>query len=63
MSSLYGISVWVLPLIFAINFHEARHGLVAHRLGDDTRLQISGRVSFNRCWTSTLELSCGRPRY
>ena len=42
----YGISVWVLPLIFAITFHEAAHGFVAHRLGDDTALKL-GRVSFN----------------
>ena len=34
--SLYGFSVWVLPLIIAITFHEAAHGLVAWRLGDDT---------------------------
>jgi len=42
----YGISVWILPLIFAITFHEAAHGFVAHRLGDDTAFQL-GRVSFN----------------
>jgi Zn-dependent protease len=44
--SLYGFSVWVLPLIFAITFHEAAHGFVAHRLGDDTAYNL-GRVSFN----------------
>ena len=44
--SLYDISVWVLPLIIAITFHEAAHGFVAHRLGDDTAFQL-GRVSFN----------------
>jgi Zn-dependent protease len=42
----YGLSVWILPLIFAITFHEAAHGFVAHRLGDDTAWQL-GRVSFN----------------
>jgi Zn-dependent protease len=42
----YGISVWILPLVFAITFHEAAHGFVAHRLGDDTAFQL-GRVSFN----------------
>jgi len=42
----YGLSVWVLPLIFAITFHEAAHGFVAHRLGDDTAWRL-GRVSFN----------------
>ena len=44
--SLYGFSVWVLPLLFAITFHEAAHGLVAWRLGDDTAYNL-GRVSFN----------------
>jgi len=44
--SAYQISVWVLPLIIAITFHEAAHGFVAHRLGDDTAFKL-GRVSFN----------------
>lgn len=42
----YLISVWVLPLVVAITFHEAAHGFVAHRLGDNTAWQL-GRVSFN----------------
>jgi Zn-dependent protease len=45
-STIYAISVWVIPLIIAITFHEAAHGFVAHRLGDDTAWQL-GRVSFN----------------
>ncbi len=44
--TLYSLSVWVLPLIIAITFHEAAHGFVAHRLGDNTAWQL-GRVSFN----------------
>jgi len=44
--SVYDVSVWVLPLVIAITFHEAAHGFVAHRLGDDTAFQL-GRVSFN----------------
>jgi Zn-dependent protease len=44
--TLYDLSVWVLPLITAITFHEAAHGFVAHRLGDDTAWQL-GRVTFN----------------
>ena len=44
--SAYGLSVWVLPLLIAITFHEAAHGFVAHRLGDDTAWKL-GRVSFN----------------
>jgi Zn-dependent protease len=44
--SLYDVSVWVLPLVIAITFHEAAHGFVAHRLGDNTAYDL-GRVSFN----------------
>jgi len=44
--TLYDLSVWVLPLIFAITFHEAAHGYVAHALGDNTAFE-RGRVSFN----------------
>ncbi len=44
--SLYGISVWVLPLIIAITFHEAAHAFVARYFGDHTASEL-GRVSFN----------------
>lgn len=44
--TLYDLSIWVLPLVIAITFHEAAHGFVAHRLGDDTAWKL-GRVSFN----------------
>lgn len=43
---LYGASIWVLPVLLAITLHEAAHGYVAWRLGDDTAWQL-GRVSFN----------------
>jgi Zn-dependent protease len=39
-------STWLLPVIVAITFHEASHGFVAHRFGDDTAWRL-GRVSFN----------------
>ena len=45
-TTLYDISVWVLPLIIAITFHEAAHGFVAHHFGDNTAWD-RGRVSFN----------------
>ncbi len=45
-STIYAVSVWVVPLVIAITFHEAAHGFVAHRLGDDTAWHL-GRVSFN----------------
>ena len=44
--SLYDVSVWVLPVVIAITFHEAAHGFVAYRLGDDTAHRL-GRVTFN----------------
>ena len=34
--SLYSVSIWVIPLLVAITFHEAAHGFVAYRLGDNT---------------------------
>ena len=43
---LYVASVWVLPILLAITLHEAAHGYVAWRLGDDTAWR-QGRVSFN----------------
>jgi Zn-dependent protease len=45
-STIYTASVWVIPVVIAITFHEAAHGFVAHRLGDDTAWQL-GRVSAN----------------
>jgi Zn-dependent protease len=43
---LYQISVLAIPVLVAITFHEAAHGWVAHRLGDDTAYRL-GRVTFN----------------
>ncbi len=42
----YIVSVWLVPVLVAITFHEAAHGFVAWRLGDDTAKQL-GRVTFN----------------
>ena len=39
-------SVMVIPVVIAITFHEAAHGFVAWRLGDDTAYR-AGRVTFN----------------
>jgi len=44
--SFYDVSVWVLPLVIAITFHEAAHGFVARHFGDNTAAE-QGRVSFN----------------
>ncbi len=43
---LYTASVWVLPVLLAVTLHEAAHGWVAWKLGDDTARRM-GRVSFN----------------
>ncbi len=44
--SFYDVSVWILPLVIAITFHEAAHGFVARHFGDNTAAE-QGRVSFN----------------
>ncbi len=46
LSFVYDASVWVIPVVVAITFHEAAHGWVADRLGDDTARR-AGRVTFN----------------
>ena len=43
---VYLASTLVIPVLIAITFHEAAHGFVAWRLGDDTAYQM-GRVTFN----------------
>jgi Zn-dependent protease len=43
---LYKISIWAIPVVIAITFHEAAHGYVARVCGDDTAWRL-GRVSFN----------------
>jgi Zn-dependent protease len=44
--SIFAISTWVLPVLLAITLHEAAHGYVAWKLGDDTAY-LKGRVTFN----------------
>ena len=43
---MYGASIWVIPLIIAITFHEAAHGYVARFFGDNTAWQF-GRLTLN----------------
>jgi len=43
---IYTISIWLLPAIIAITFHEAAHAFVARARGDDTASRL-GRVSLN----------------
>ena len=40
------VSVYALPVVFAITLHEAAHGMMAHRLGDNTAWMM-GRVTLN----------------
>lgn len=40
------ISVMILPLLFAITLHEAAHGWIASKLGDETARKL-GRISVN----------------
>jgi Zn-dependent protease len=42
----YALSVWFLPVVLAITFHEAAHGWMAERCGDNTA-RLLGRVTFN----------------
>lgn len=44
--SILGVVALAVPVILAITFHEAAHGFVAWRLGDDTAYR-QGRVTFN----------------
>jgi len=43
---IHGISIWALPVLFAIVLHEVAHGWVADRLGDPTA-RLAGRLSLN----------------
>src|SRR5438034_4853583 len=43
---IYLASIWVIPVIIAITFHEAAHGYVARLLGDETAWRL-GRVTVN----------------
>jgi Zn-dependent protease len=44
--AIYLATIWVIPAVIAITFHEAAHGFVAYLLGDETAWRL-GRVSFN----------------
>jgi Zn-dependent protease len=43
---LFGITIWAIPLIFAVTLHEAAHGYAARACGDDTAERL-GRISLN----------------
>jgi len=41
-----GISIWALPVMFAVVLHEVAHGWMADRLGDNTA-RFMGRLTLN----------------
>ena len=43
---IFLLTIWAIPVIVAVTFHEAAHGFVAYLLGDSTAWR-QGRVSFN----------------
>jgi Zn-dependent protease len=43
---LYKISIWAIPVLFAITLHEVAHGWVARYFGDRTA-EMLGRLSLN----------------
>ncbi len=43
---MQGISIWALPVLFAVVLHEVAHGWVADKLGDDTARWM-GRLTLN----------------
>jgi Zn-dependent protease len=46
LNLLQRISVWVIPVLFAITVHEVAHGWMANRLGDPTARML-GRITLN----------------
>lgn len=44
--TIYLLTIWALPVLLAITFHEAAHAYAARLLGDDTAARL-GRVSLN----------------
>lgn len=46
LSTVQLICIWALPILFAVTMHEAAHGFVAYRLGDNTAY-LAGRITAN----------------
>ncbi len=46
MNTLQTLSVWALPILFAVTLHEVAHGWAARALGDSTAEEL-GRLSLN----------------
>jgi Zn-dependent protease len=46
VATIYQASTWILPVVIAVTFHEAAHGFIALRFGDDTALRAR-RLTLN----------------
>jgi Zn-dependent protease len=46
LSSIINATAWIMPVILAVTLHEAAHGWMAERFGDNTARSL-GRVTFN----------------
>jgi Zn-dependent protease len=46
LSIIQKITIWILPVVFAITVHEAAHGWVAKKYGDNTA-DMLGRLTVN----------------
>ena len=46
LTTLQQLAVFILPVLFAITLHEAAHGWVARKLGDQTAY-LQGRITLN----------------
>lgn len=46
LTTIQLIAIWILPIVFAVTLHEAAHGYVAHKFGDNTAY-LQGRITAN----------------
>src|SRR3989338_181752 len=46
LTTIQKITIWAIPILFAISLHEVAHGYVASWFGDQTA-RLSGRLSLN----------------
>lgn len=46
LNTIQQICIWTLPILFAVTLHEAAHGWVAYKFGDDTAHR-AGRITAN----------------
>jgi Zn-dependent protease len=59
MDMIYIVSIWLLPVLIAVTFHEAAHGIVARFLGDETSIttrtcQPQSVTAYRPIWHNSL---------